>query len=212
MLHGTPEDSKVSGYSGTRRKLDVDDNEHAMYGISSQERRDNPCTVWIGTESINDSAKNTGEIENLCGGTPNSRAIKAEYRDTLEHGPRVFVTGIRVCTNKKGTRVKGFQLRGVQVYEEPDDNPPSPAPVVSILTAGRININTEARSKYVNDSTNPADFRNNCKEWHKWADCPYSGQVAIGLTAHFEAGKEPRSLTGVALQCRYISRSYVAKG
>jgi len=34
--------------------------------------------------------------------------------------------------------------------------------------------------------------------------------VATGLIGHFEAGKEPRSLTGIELQCRLVAQSYVS--
>ncbi|GJL69298.1 MAG: hypothetical protein NPIRA06_19330 [Nitrospirales bacterium] len=205
MLQGAPVESKISGSSGTRRTLEGEGNDYAMYGISSQERKDHPCTIWIGTESLHDKEKKRGENKNLCGGTPTSRTIKAEYRDHMEHGPRVFANAIRVCTNKKGTRVKGFQLRGLKIYEMPP--PPSePVSSVGILTAGSMAIEPEPREEYVNDSETPADFRNNCKEWKKWAECPNPGQIATGLIAHFEAGKEPRSLTGVALLCRHVSR------
>ena len=61
----------------------------------------------------------------------------------------------------------------------------------------------------MNDSKNPADYRNNCREWHAWAECPHRYQVATVLIGHFEAGTPPRSLTGVALQCQYVSQSYV---
>ena len=213
MLHGAPVESKVSGYSGSRRKLEVDDDKQAVYGISSQERRDNPCTFWIGTESINDSNRTTGDIKNLCGGTPKSSPIKAQYRDDMYSGRRVFVTGIRVCTNNRETRVKGFQLRGKQIQDDgrladliyPIYPPPS-GPVRYYLVGG-ANWNFTSREKYANDSDFPADFRNNCKQWHKWAECPQANQVATGVIAHFEAGKEPRSLTGVAVQCRYVSGS-----
>ena len=209
MLHGAPAKSKVSGYRGTAFALDVDDGAQAMYAISSQERRDNPCTIWIGTESINDSARDTGAIKNLCGGTPTSRAMRAEYRDDMRFGPRVFVTGIRVCTNNKETRVKGFQLRGKQI--EDDAGLAAlvypPGPVTYRLVGGRWNLSE--RDEHVNDPQTPADCRNNCKEWHAWAECPYPNQVATGLIGHFEAGKTPRSLTGVELQCRYVSEIYV---
>jgi hypothetical protein len=111
-----------------------------FYAISSQERRDNPCALWIGTKSVNDSAKNTGAIKNLCGGTPTSRAMRAEYRDDMGFGRRVFVTGIRVCANNKEIRVKGFQLRGKQIE---DDGrlaalvyPPGPWPSGSAAATG----------------------------------------------------------------------------
>jgi hypothetical protein len=211
MLHGAPVTSaKVSGYLGTPFTLDVDDDEQAIYAISSEERRDNPCALWIGTKSVNDAARNTGAIKNLCGGTPPSRPMRAEYRDDMDFGPRVFVTGIRVCTNNKETRVKGFQLRGKLIDDDGRlaalEYPPGP--VTIRLSSGSWDLSE--RAEHVNDSKNPADYRNNCKEWHAWAECPHSNQVATGLIAHFEAGKEPRSLTGIRLQCRSVSQSYVS--
>jgi len=215
MLHGAPVVSKVTGYSGSRRKLEVGDDKHAVYGISSQERRDNPCTFWIGTESINNSNRATGDIKNLCGRVPNSDAIKVQYRDNMDFGRRVFVTGIRVCTNKRETRVKGFQLRGKQIQDDgqlADLIYASPnGPTRYYLLSGE-NWGFSQSEEYVNYSDFPADFRNHCRKWHKWAECPYPNQVATGVIAHFEAGKAPRSLTGVAVQCRYVSRPYVPAG
>jgi hypothetical protein len=210
-LHGAPAPSKVSGYLGTPFALAVDDDEQAIYAVVSQERRDNPCTLWIGTDSVNDSARATGAIKNLCGNTPSNRALRAQYRDDMRFGRRVFVTGIRVCTNNRETRVKGFQLRGKQidhdgslvalVYPDTGGGP-------SRLTGGEWDLSE--RIEHVNDPKNPADYRNNCREWHAWAECPEPNQVATGLTGYFEAGKEPRSLTGVRLQCRSVATFYVS--
>jgi len=209
MLAGTSEKSKaVSGYRGTPFTVTVDEDRLAIYAISSQEQRDNPCLIWIGTEDVNDSARTAGKFRNLCDGDPSSRPMRAEYRDDMYHGPRVFVTGIRVCTNNKETRVKGFQLRGKQIE---DDGglaalPVSPRPT-RLASGGSNRIK---RSDHVNDPEHPADYRNHCKEWHAWADCPHPHQVATGLIGHFEAGKEPRSLTGIELQCRLVAQSYVS--
>lgn len=211
MLHGAPVKSeKVSGYRGTPFTLAVDDDAQAMYGISSEERRNHPCALWVGTESINDPARDSGAVKNLCGGTPTSRSMRAEYRDDMYFGRRVFVTGIRVCTNNKETRVKGFQLRGKQIQNDGR----LAALTYPDLKGGTIRLTSgewdlSQRDEHKNDSKNPADYRNNCKEWHAWADCPYPSQVATGLIAHFEAGKTPRSLTGVQLECRYVSQIYV---
>jgi hypothetical protein len=207
LLHGPVATSKISGYPGTAVRLEVDD-EQAIYAISSQERRDNPCALIKGTESINDPAEDTGDLKNLCGATPTSRAMRAEYRDDMYFGRRVFVTGIRVCTNNRETRVKGFQLRGKEIDEDG-----RVAELVYLehgptrLVSGEWDLSQ--RDEHVNDSKSPADYRNNCREWHAWAECPHPNQVATGLISHFEAGTPPRSLTGVALQCQYVSQSYV---
>jgi hypothetical protein len=121
-----------------------------------------------------------------------------------------LVTEIRVCTNNRETRVQGFQLRGKPID---DDGRLAalvcpPGPVTYRLTSGDWDLSE--RDDHVNDPQTPADYRNNCKEWHAWAECPQPNQVATGLIGHFEAGKEPRSLTGVRLQCRYVAQSHVS--
>jgi hypothetical protein len=206
LLHGPVATSRISGYRGTIVRLEVDDDEQAIYAISSEERRDTPCAVIVGTESINDPAKDTGDVKNFCGATPTSRTMRAEYRDDMYFGRRVFVTGIRVCTNNRETRVKGFQLRGKQIDEDgrlAELAFPEPRP--TRLASGDLS----ERDEHVNDPQNPADYRNNCREWHAWAECPHPYQVATGLIGHFEAGTPPRALTGVALQCQHVSQSYV---
>jgi hypothetical protein len=72
-----------------------------------------------------------------------------------------------------------------------------------------VDLTPADREKYLNDSQLPADFRTNCKDWKQWAQCPLPNQVATGAVAHFEAGKTPRALTGIPLQCRrHVSGPY----
>jgi hypothetical protein len=208
-LHGTPARSaKVSGYLGTPVELEADVTGHAIYGISSAERRDNPCWLWIGTEDVNDPGDQRGEIANRCGDLASSRTMKAAYRDDMYFGSRVFVTAVRVCTNNKETRIKGFQLRGRQI--EADGGLATltypPGPVVVRLSGGDWDLSE--RDEHVDDAQNPADYRNNCKQWHAWAACPQPNQLATGVIGYFEAGKEPRSLTGIQLLCRNVALSH----
>jgi len=207
VLSGATETSdKVSGYRGTAFTLSVDDDSQGMLGISSAERSDNPCWLWIGTESVNDPARNTGTTKDLCGNKATSSTMKAEYRDDMYFGQRVFVSGVRICTNNKETRVKGFQLRGKQILDDASLTAlayPESLHVVYSLGGGTWDVNH--RADYADDAKAPADFRNNCHVWHEWAECPGADQIAVGVVAHFEAGKEPRSLTGVALRCRSVA-------
>ncbi|MBA4141749.1 MAG: hypothetical protein H0X43_01835 [Nitrosospira sp.] len=55
------------------------------------------------------------------------------------------------------------------------------------------------------DLNAPSDQRPNCGGWKKWVECP-QGQIATAITAHFSAGPTPRSVTGIALQCRMVSK------
>lgn len=203
---------KVSGFRGTRKRLILDNDLHAIDGISAAEGKDNPCWIRISTENINDSARD-GEARDMCGGKATSRKIKAVYRDNMKYGERVFVTGIRVCTNGKQNRVKGFQLSGKQILPDGQlgmlkESAGSDQYVTMRLVGGGSamleNIEFGQREKWRNDPENPADLRNNCKEWQNWASCPEPNQLATGIVAHFEAGKEPRSVTGIELLCRSV--------
>ena len=147
--------TKVSGYRGSTFTLTLNDGSHAMYGISSAERSDNPCWLWIGSESINDSTVQTGDIKDLCGNKATSSTMKAEYRDNMDFGKRVFVTGLNVCTNNKETRVKGFQLRGKQVLDDgrlQDLQYPGSYVVVGLSGGGDW---SGQRERWVNDSKAP---------------------------------------------------------
>lgn len=215
LMGSVAHSEKVSGYRGTKRTLKVDNDLHGIYSVASAERKNNPCWVRIGTENINDTSRD-GTAKNLCGGKATSRNLKAQYRDNMLYGERVFVTGIRVCTNKKETRVKGFQLRGKQVLEDgvlgalelPEPDEDQVVTSYSYLKGGGGKIEFfEDRKKWQNDPENPADWRNNCKEWHKWANCPSSDQIATGIVGHFDAGKKPRALTGIELMCRKVANA-----
>ena len=205
MLHGAIQTTKVSGYKGTSFTLQDDNAGHAIYGVVSSERRDQPCFAMIRTENINDHADDDGgEVVDLCGGKATSTLLKVEYPDYPLYEPRVFVKGIRVCMNAKGTRVKGLQLRGRQITDdgrlaELTFNDP-----VDYLVGGG------GGSVEIHDPTQPKDVRANCNkdQWKKWAECPHHSQVAMGAILHFEAGKKPRALTGIQLQCRYVGRLY----
>ncbi len=103
MLHGAIETTKISGYRGTTFELQDDDEAHAIYGISSWERRDNPCLIMIRTENINDSEDDTGgDLKDLCGEPPKSKKLSVEYSDIGLNEQRIFVSGVRVCMTRRG--------------------------------------------------------------------------------------------------------------
>jgi hypothetical protein len=91
-----------------------------------------------------------------------------------------FISGLRVCTNRDGSRVKGIQVRGR-----------------SVSTAG-----------YVGESTAvpEPEGRANCSVWRRWVNCP-EDHVATGVVVQLEAGNEPRSIVGMALKCRRVLAS-----
>ncbi|WP_447969058.1 hypothetical protein [Nitrospira sp. M1] len=194
----TKKTDNISGFAGEKFVVGVPNSQKddfAIYGITSEERRDNPCYVTILTENINDSGKKLDTKKNLCGGKEKSKEIKAIYSDS-GFGKRVFVTGVRVCMNNKDTRVKGIRIRGKAMTE--DGN-------LVALNASTSGVSTGGIQKIV--TTEPSDHRANCnKNWKKWAQCN-DGYIATAAVLHFDAGKTPRSLTGMELKCRRVAQA-----
>ncbi len=186
----------ISGFAGEKFVVGVPDSkkdDYAIYGFTSEERRDNPCYVTVLTENVNDSAKKLDTKKNLCAKKEKSREMKAQYRDA-DHGKRVFVTGVRVCMNNKDTRVKGIKIRGKEIADDAN---------LVALKSNSSGVATGGVKKIV--TTEPSDHRANCNNnWKKWAQCP-DDSIATSAVLHFDAGKEPRSLTGIELKCRRVS-------
>ncbi len=188
----------LSGFAGETFTVGVPDgqkDDYAIYGFTSEERRDNPCYVTILTENVNDSVKKLDAKKNLCGGKEKSREMKVNFSDS-DHGKRVFVSGVQVCMNNKDTRVKGLKVRGKAI----DSSGNSVA-----LQSSSSGISTGGIRKIV--SSEPSDKRPNCnKNWKKWAQCD-GDSIATSAILHFDAGKTPRALTGIQLNCRRVTLS-----
>jgi len=186
----------ISGFAGEKHVVGVPDSkkdDFAIYGFTSEERRDNPCYVTVLTENVNDSAQKLDTKKNLCGKKEKSREMKARYRDA-DYGDRVFVTGVRVCMNNKNTRVKGIKIRGKEIGND-----------ASLVALKPNSSGVAAGSLRRAATTEPVDDRPNCNNnWKKWAQCD-DDSIATSAILHFEAGKTPRSLTGIELKCRRVS-------
>ncbi len=188
----------MSGFKGTAFELGIPDSEsqdeYAIFGIASEERKDHPCYVSVKTENVNDSNLKLDLKKELCDGKERSREMVAAYTDS-SYGKRSYVTGVRVCMNNDNTRVKGIQIRGRTITDE-----------------GRLrDLERKAEGQRVAGlqrvaPEEPQDERPNCNNnWKRWALCPSENHIATAVELHFEAGKEPRSLTGIALKCRQVS-------
>ena len=186
----------ISGFAGEKFVVGVPNSkkdDYAIYGFTSEERRDHPCYVTILTENVNDSAKKLDTKKNLCGKKEKSREMKVQYRDA-DYGKRVFITGVRVCMNNKDTRVKGIKIRGKEIAND--------ASLVA-LKSSSSGVATGGIKKIV--TTEPSEDRPNCNNnWKKWAQCD-TDSIATSAILHFEAGKTPRSLTGIELKCRRVA-------
>lgn len=202
VLSGTVTETSLSGFTGSKFVTGGEDSTtHALFGISSRERSDNPCLVTTLKESINDSSKDTSPKKDLCGSNgATSSEINASFGDSSVHGKRVFVTGVRVVMNNDRTRVKGFQIRGKKITDAGD--------LVDLETGCSDTFQAGGVENRLCNITEPSDVRTNADTkdgWMKWAECS-SGKLATAATLHFEAGNTPRSLVGVALKCRSVTK------
>lgn len=194
-LTGTATPTEISGFAGTPFTLGVPEGTRGVNGLWSTERGDKPCHIASMTEDINDSSDDSGALKDLCGKNPTSKEIKAQFDDT-KFPKRTFMRALRVCMNNDNTRVKGFQIRGRTID---DGGKVSDLPPRYPDSAGAAGLSALV------DLNAPYDQRPNCNGWKKWVECS-DGQIATALIAHFEAGSPPRSLTGIALQCRAVGQ------
>jgi hypothetical protein len=184
VLTGQPSLTGVSGIAGSRyTRGNANSTNTAVFAILSNERSNHPCYVAVGTENVNNAALDTLPVPevDLCGTNgATSSTLHADYLDTNAGGgdDRVFVSGVRVCMNNGNDRVKGIRVAGKRITTSG-----------SLVTFGEV-----------------VDTRTNCDHWESWVDCP-TGQIATAVDLHFDAaGNLPRSLTGIALQCRAVTQ------
>lgn len=177
-LTGEPSSSGISGFPGSKFTLgDSDSSSRALVGVLSRERSDEPCSVSVGWEDVNQFGTNDAVTKDLCGNKgPNSGTMGATYANTGGTANRVFITGAQVCMNKDDDRIKGIHLRGQQITD-----------------AGTL----------ADFGPDAQDARTNCHQdhWRRWVNCP-AGQIATAAILHFEAGNTPRSWIGIELRCR----------
>lgn len=207
-LSGTVTTTAVSGFQGTPFTVgDADSATHAVYGISSEERNDNPCFVAVKKENVNNSSAQTSPSKDLCGSNgPTSSELYVDYGNSDATGEHTFVTGIKVCMNSAKTRVKGYKLRGAEVSDY--------GTLIELRSGGSggcSEVFQQGSQEYRlcggGVITEPSAKRSNCDDtdgWMSWVECP-AGKVATAMELHFEAGNEPRSLTGIALKCKTVA-------
>jgi hypothetical protein len=143
------------------------------------------------------SAQDLTRSKDLCGGHKPADPIQVSFEDAAPGGSRAFVTGVRVCMNNQQNKVKGLAIRGMKITDSGELA--ALDPVTGMGHAGGSEVLTPQPNV-------PLSTRPNCDEkdgWKKWAECP-AGSLATAAVFHFAAGKEPRSLTGIALKCRAL--------
>lgn len=181
--------TRVSGIAGTAVTTPTYGSTYAVYGLEWTERRDRPCSLTARLEHIYDSTQHYSNQEvHRCGDRGPKEASRKEM-DFLEvpgQGAVFFTNSIEVCLNRAETRVKGFRMVGLG-----------------------LNSDTGTLDPITGVDDNIRKWRSNCEEvdrhknWRAPAICP-AGSIAVALVGHYDNSNPPRSLTGVALRCRFL--------
>lgn len=183
------ETTGVSGVAGEPIETPTYGSTYAVYGLEWTERSDRPCSLTALLDHIYDSEQHyVSQTIHRCGSRGPKEASKKEM-DFLKvpgQGAVHFANSIEVCLNRAGTRVKGFRMVGLRLNPE----------------TGRLDPITGV-------DTNIRQWRTNCEEvdrnknWQPAAICP-AGSIAVALVGQYDNSDPPRSLTGVALKCRFL--------
>jgi hypothetical protein len=188
----------VSGFGGTPVRVGAPVTAgFAVGSLDSFEQRDNPCKLTVGSDAVREPLVHSWTSDMLRydeadrrNGSPGD-LIRVElgfplsfidaHKDDLW---QAVVSGVRICTNNDGTRLKGFEVKGRTVMVE--------GPGIVIEDA-------------VLDTDKSRSFRAHCNagNWKRWVECP-GQKVATAIIAYFEAGSPPREATGLARVCRSL--------
>jgi hypothetical protein len=164
--------SERSGAAGTERRLEFS-GPKGLKTIAWEEQRDNPCFIEVHGRNLDNMGLDQTVSRHECGSTDVSHPEVVGYP---QDESLVYISGLRVCMDRGGDRIKGIQVRG---------RVPSSQGVLS---------DAPREPKYE---------RPNCHDWREWVECP-ADHIASGLVAEFESGNEPRSITGLRLLCSRV--------
>lgn len=201
QMYGDATTQRVSGTPNSDRVSTIGRPEGssplALKRIEWGERNDHPCwfKVTIGdmTQVPRPPASALDEVDRCAASGPTKRSTREvgygtgfKYDYTLATTESVYVTGMRVCLNRKRTRIKGIQIEGKRVAAQ------------GLNTL----LDLEDLDGVINE---PLRAHPNCKSnWRRWSRCGRN-EVVVAVDVHFEAGPLPRSATGIAVQCRSVA-------
>lgn len=201
QMYGDATPQRVSGTPNSDRTVTIGRLEGstplALKRIEWGERNDHPCwfKVTIGdmTQVLRPPASNLDEVDRCAGRGPTSRSKRelgygtgARYDYTLATTESVYVTGMRVCLNRKRTRIKGIQIEGKRIAAEGLNTLLDLEDLDGVINEPRLSH---------------ATCRSN---WRRWSRCGRN-EVVVAVDIHFEAGPQPRSATGIAVHCRSVA-------
>jgi DNA-binding beta-propeller fold protein YncE len=185
-LTGEVHTTARSGYAGKIVELgDPDSKDRALWGLYSEETSaftNDPCWVQVATESVNDNSIKGSATTNQCGSktAQKNTLASADFADKDFGGPRAFVSGVRVCLNREGDKVKGWDLYGKKINDDGS-------------------LSDTNRASFPGRANCPADGSG----WQSAVNCP-AGELATAAEVHFGPGNDERSWIGIALKCRKL--------
>ena len=121
-LTGDVHTTARTGYAGKTFPLGTaDSKDHALWGLVPGKRMwfsNVPCWVQVAHKSVNDDKVTGKDTKSLCGSKNlPSEAMGADFALHRFHRPTKFVSGISVCLNGDGDKIKGYTLRGRKINE-----------------------------------------------------------------------------------------------
>ena len=201
QMYGEATTERVSGTRNSDRVATIGRPDAttplALRRVEWGERNDHPCWFKVTLTDMNGvvapPSSALDEVDRCAGNGPTSRSMKkvgygtgASSDYTRVTSEPVYITGMRVCLNRKRTRIKGIQVEGKRAVSE------------GLNTLREL----EDLRGVIND---PRALQPNCKgNWRRWSRCGRN-EVAVAVDVHFEAGPQPRSGTGIALRCRSVA-------
>jgi len=210
-LEGGATTTEYSGKAHSRKAImtkSAADND-AVFSVIMGERSDDPCYLQLRFRDVASGAESSKTFNECSGDAKSLRTI------SLPKG--AFATGVRVCLNASGDKVKGIQLLGNYgacllgdefVYAER-----APCSSVVKVSGHDYRLCSNPQPSYVamecSSSMQAYYERTNCQganngpdgDWEETVRCP-AGKVATGMKLNLRDGGGDRKMyNGIALDC-----------
>jgi hypothetical protein len=212
-LSNHPVDSSTSGKTPTNKTFSKAASANgAIYAVTIGESTDDPCYMEIKYRDVSSHSTQSSLKFSGCAGHDANGLLTA----TLPSG--AFVTGVRICLNSDGDKMKGIQLIGgygdCVLGAASVPGVPSSCSGVVKLSGHDYNLCNDSNPPYITLSCSlPITSyveRTNCRgskydapndDWEKIVSCP-AKMIATGMKLRTISGSGDRKMiNGVALVC-----------
>lgn len=205
-----------SGGSGADRHFG--DERRAVTAITYGERADDPCFLRLENVDPMDDSDRSSETFEECG----SRGVNSRSRQRVVLPSSSFATGVRVCLNRNGDKVKGIQILGYNAFclkgsasvvtragtpIHYDRKGPVIRPLDDIVTpCGSPKLIRQMTDTRANcDVTNGLTPVDSAGGWMTASVCPGSDMAMVGLRLSTDSGAGGRKIiNGISAICRTL--------